>query len=157
MMIRKSDLVLWGSLLFFITTVLKKHVYFIDLLYNAVGFFMYLFILVYFIWFVVYHHRVEKKLLFSVFLFLLTAGFISFYIFILSFLMYLFVFFVYKSNKSVSNFQDVDIDIYSFSLLVRKNKNFFKIRFLLLVPLFYYLLLFLVIRFIGIGSLHSFF
>ena len=155
-MIKKIDLVFFGSLLFFITTILKKHVYYIDILYNAVGFPLFLFVLVYFVWLYVRGQK-EKKLLLSVFFYLLTSLFVSYYVFILTIIIYLVVFFVYKSNRSITDLEDVDIDYYGFALLVRKNKNFFKIKFLLFITLVYYILLFIFIRYVGILNISCLF
>lgn len=139
-MIKKNDVILIGSILFFLGTSLKSAHYLLDLYLNATGYPIYIFVLVYLIWLNRIQGYFDKKLLFSIVLYLSASLFLSIYLFLIIISIYLILFLIYSLKKSES-LEFVDSEIYSLPMLVSKNKNFFSLKTIVLASVSYYFIL----------------
>ena len=136
----KNHLILSGSLIFLICSLLKSKLYVIDILQNLVAFPLYLIIYVFSI-----QSSKEKQdisypaLHISLLLYIVYTIRFSIYVFVLHLMIYMVIYIVYKTTTRCT-LNNICVNQRSFLIHIRENRQYYKVPFLLLCTVIYYTL-----------------
>lgn len=134
----KIHLILSGSLIFLICSLLKSKLYVIDIVHNLLAFPLYLIIYVFSI-----HSTKEKQdisypaLHISLLLYIAYTIRFSLYVFVLHLLIYSIIFLVYKTTTQ-GTLNNICVNQRSFLIHIRENRQYYKVPFLILCTVIYY-------------------
>ena len=134
----KFSLILAGTLVLLVSTMLKSKLYVIDILQNFVAFIMFLFIFS----FVVRSKREGREtsylyLYTSLICFLIYSILFSPYLLLIILFLYFLIFQVYRFRK-MDTLTEIPVVEKSFYLHFQKNRKYYKIQFLLFLCVLYY-------------------
>lgn len=134
----KNHLILSGSLIFLVCSLLKSELYVIDILQNLIAFPLYLIIYA----FSIQSYKGKQDISYpalhlSLLLYIAyTIGF-SLYVFVLHLLIYSIIFLVYKTTTQ-GTLNNICVNQRSFLIHIRENRQYYKMPFLILCTVIYY-------------------